>query len=164
MVGGVGLAIAVVATGALVLGDRLGADGEIASRQREVRERGAMVMPFDLDETRHVFSPTSDGGTQQVVADDATDGEQIALIRRHLREEAAAFERGDFGDPAAIHGHEMPGVAVLEANAGKLTIVYRDLPDGGEVTYRSSDASIVRALHEWFEAQLADHGDDAHRG
>jgi hypothetical protein len=65
------------------------------TRQEEVAERGAEVMPFDLEKTTHVFEPTQTGGVQKVVADDPSDGEQIALIRAHLREEAGAFRRGD---------------------------------------------------------------------
>lgn len=78
-------------------------------RQQVVAERGAEVMPFDLDATTHRFDPTPDGGTESAVADDPSDTEQIELIQQHLREEAAAFTRGEFGDPAAIHGEDMPG-------------------------------------------------------
>jgi hypothetical protein len=121
-------------------------------------------MPFDLEATTHVFTATNDGGVQTLVADDVSDQEQIALIRGHLQDEVAAFKTGDFGDPATIHGHDMPGLAILEASVGKLTITYRDTPAGGEVTYRSSYPVVVQALHDWFEAQLMDHGDDAESG
>ena len=118
-------------------------------------------MPFDLDATTHVFAPAEDGGVQTVTSDDPADEDQIALVRGHLRDEVAAFRLGDFGDPAAIHGHNMPGLSVLESSGDKLTITYRDVGAGGEVTYQSSDPAVVRALHEWFTAQLMDHGDDA---
>lgn len=68
---------------------------------------GASVMPFDLSRSTHVFAPTADGGTQQVISKDG-DPAQIGLIRAHLRKEAAAFARGDYGDPALIHGQAMP--------------------------------------------------------
>jgi hypothetical protein len=60
---------------------------------------GASVMPFDLARSTHIFTPTADGGTQELVSKDG-DPQQIALIRDHLRKEAAAFARGDFRLPS----------------------------------------------------------------
>jgi hypothetical protein len=156
--------IAIIAIGSFALGRWLDGDDGLEARQQEVAERGGTVMPFDLEATTHVFAPTDDGGVQTVVADDPADNEQIVLIRSHLRDEVAAFRSGDFGDPATIHGHEMPGLSVLEARSDSLTITYQDRPDGGEVFYRSSDPVVVQALHDWFAAQLKDHGDDAESG
>jgi len=158
------VAIAIVAAGSFALGLSLDADDEPTARQQEVSERGAEVMPFDLEATTHIFAPNDDGGTQTVVADDPSDQEQIALVRSHLREEVAAFSSGEFGDPATIHGHEMPGLAILEARSDRLSITYQDRSDGGQVTFRSSDPGAVQALHDWFAAQLKDHGDDAESG
>ena len=151
MVGGGVVGAVVVSTGE-----------EDPTRQDKVADRGAVVMPFDLSATSHVFNSSDDGGIQTVVADDPTDREQIALIRSHLREEVQRFGIGDFGDPEAIHGHEMPGLRVLAANADALAISYRDVSDGGEVTYSSDDPAVVAALHDWFAAQLSDHGSHAH--
>lgn len=134
------------------------------SRQDIVAERGSVVMPFDLEATTHVFEPTESGGIQTVVADDPNDAEQIALVRGHLLDEAERFRRGDFDDPAMIHGSEMPGLAVLESSVGSLTVTYREVPAGGEITYRSAEPGVVQALHDWFAAQLADHGDHAMPG
>jgi hypothetical protein len=131
------------------------------TRQEVIAHRGAAVMPFDLDATTHVFDSTSSGGVQTVVADDPTDIEQVALIRSHLRDEVRRFRHGDFGDPASIHGHDMPGLRTLEANADALTISYHDRTDGATVTFSSEDPVIVDALHDWFDAQLHDHGDHA---
>jgi hypothetical protein len=131
------------------------------TREEVVATRGEAVMPFDLAATTHVFDPTSFGGVQQVIADDPGDEEQITLIRRHLRHEMERFRSGDFGDPATIHGHDMPGLAVLESRAEELEITLRELPDGAELTYRSDAPAVVEALHDWFAAQLADHGDHA---
>jgi hypothetical protein len=35
---------------------------------------------------------------------------------------------------------------------------------GAKLTYRTSDAKLVAALHRWFDAQLSDHGTDAMAG
>ena len=55
----------------------------------------------------------------------------------------------------------MPGVADLAAGADRLEITYREVDGGAALTYRTSDGSLVTALHDWFEAQVSDHGSDA---
>jgi hypothetical protein len=136
----------------------------VAERRRDVAERGARVMPFDLDRTTHVFSPNPSGGIQTVTADDPADGEQVRLTRVHLREEAERFRRGDFADPAAIHGAAMPGLAELRAGAARIEVTYTDVPGGGAIRYETRDPALVRALHAWFAAQRFDHGAHAAQG
>jgi hypothetical protein len=139
--------------------------GHDHTRQEEVAARGAEVMPFDLERTTHHFEARPWGGVQTVVADEP-DAEQIELVRAHLRDEATRFARGDFDDPMAIHGHEMPGLADLRAGAeaGRVEIGYADVPAGGRLTYRADERVLVTALHAWFDAQLMDHGADAEAG
>jgi hypothetical protein len=129
-----------------------------ATRQAEVATRGAQVMPFDLEQTRHRFQSLDDGGLQTVTAEDPANREQIALIQAHLQGEAAKFQRGDFSDPATIHGEEMPGLAALKAGAGRIEIRYVPLPDGAQIRYTTNDPTLVTAIHHWFMAQRADHG------
>lgn len=81
-------------------------------------------MPFSLEETLHVFEMTVEGGLQDVVAREGGGPEPIDLIREHLREQAERFARGDFVDPASIHGEDMPGLAELAAGAEGLEVVY----------------------------------------
>jgi hypothetical protein len=45
-----------------------------------------------------------------------------------------------------------------------VAISYRDVPGGAELRYRSADPRLVAALHQWFDAQLSDHGADAAEG
>jgi hypothetical protein len=150
------LAVAAVMGGAVVAGVALG--GANQTRQQAVAERGAKVMPFSLDATTHVFDATATGGTQRVIADDPRDREQIRLIREHLREEATAFQRGDFADPASIHGQNMPGLEQLRAGYERIEVRYRDLPDGARIDYRTPGRSLAAAVRDWFDAQLNDHG------
>lgn len=117
-------------------------------------------MPFDLDATTHVFEKLEDGGRQTVVADD-DDPEQVALIRAHLSEEAERFARGDFHDPAMIHGDDMAGLHALMAGHERVTVTYGDVERGAEIRYRSEDPALVEAVHQWFDAQLRDHGEHA---
>lgn len=86
------------------------------------------------------------------------DPEQIALVRSHLSKEAAAFSRGDFTDPVAIHGAAMPGLAELRSGAQRIHITYAAVPGGATIQYRTSDPKLIAALHQWFAAQVDEHG------
>lgn len=138
--------------------------GDTTTRQKEVEQHGADVMPFSLAATTHIFTKTADGGIQRVVTK-RPDARQVALIRRHLAAIARRFSAGDFGAPEQIHGNDMPGLAELRAaRRGELTIEYHDVRRGGEIVYRSEQPRLVAALHDWFDAQLSDHGHDAMAG
>lgn len=130
-------------------------------RQETVARLGSEIMPFDLDATTHVFDPTPDGGIQTVIADDPDDEQQVEQIRRHLAEEAEVFRRGDFSDPAFIHGDDMAGIDELSKHLGALTIRYRDVDGGAQIVYKTPHPELIAALHVWFEAQLTDHGEHA---
>lgn len=131
------------------------------SRQEEVAARGVQVMPFDLEQTLHVFEKLDNGGLQKVTVKDPSNKEQIALIQAHLKEEAEKFRQGDFSDPARIHGQDMPGLAELKSGAGKIEVVYALLTDGAQIRYAAKDPALVTAIHLWFDAQLSDHGGHA---
>ncbi|WER50289.1 aspartate carbamoyltransferase [Cupriavidus sp. WKF15] len=135
-------------------------------RQAEVAKLGADVMPFSLRATTHVFTKTRDGGTQRVVAkDDASDVTQVRLVREHLQLIQKQFQAGDFSGPSYIHGNEMPGLAQLKAaKPGQISITYMDVARGGELSFRTTEPSLVSALHAWFDTQVSDHGADAMEG
>jgi hypothetical protein len=155
------LAVAIAAaavSGGCADRDAAPAPAASADRQAQVAERGQSVMPFDLDRTTHQFVKTGSGGVQTVVADDPRDGSQVGLIRQHLQQEADRFRRGDFTDPAAIHGDQMPGLTVLRASPGLITVEYAATSDGARITYASDDTAAIDALHAWFDAQVSDHG------
>ena len=130
-------------------------------RQQEVAERGADVMPFDLERSTHVFEKIENGGRQWVVSDDG-DAEQIARIQAHLEEIAGRFSKGDFHHPGMIHGDAMPGLHALTMGHEKVEIAYTPMENGGEILYTTADSSMVAAIHTWFDAQLSDHGAHAH--
>lgn len=133
-------------------------------RQQAVAQHGAGVMPFSLAATTHIFTKTADGGIQRVITKHP-DAKQTALIRSHLAMIAGRLSAADFGAPEQIHGRDMPGLAILRtARPGELHIDYRDVRDGGEIVYRSEQPRLVAALHDWFDAQLSDHGHDAMAG
>lgn len=124
---------------------------------------GADVMPFDLARSLHIFTPLKDGGLQEIVSRDG-DPAEIDLIRQHLKKEAAAFSKGDYSDPAHIHGSSMPGLDVLQGASGKIDVSFAEMPEGARLRFTSDDPAIVEALHAWFRAQVRDHGADAVMG
>jgi hypothetical protein len=132
------------------------------SRQDEVILKGTAVMPFDLARTTHFFDDTPGGGIETITANDNKDARQIALIRSHLAEEAKRFGRGDFSDPAKIHGQDMLGLDALARAGDKLQVKYRKLPAGASLGYASADAAVIAAVHAWFAAQRSDHAAHSH--
>ncbi|MDD5034165.1 MAG: aspartate carbamoyltransferase [Methylococcaceae bacterium] len=135
------------------------------ARLDEVARRGAQVMPFDLEQTQHIFSKTEQGGVQQVIVKDRSDAEQIELIRDHLSKISGEFARGDFSGPAKIHGEDMPGLAELKkARPGQIEVEYQELTNGAQIEYTANDSNGVDAIHRWFDAQLSDHARHAKSG
>lgn len=127
----------------------------------EIAAKGAMIMPFDLEKTTHIFETMENGGRQQVIVDSKDDTKQIDLIRQHLAEEADRFAQGDFQDPAMIHGEDMPGLQDMIAGVEDIQIVYSEVPEGGQILYTTEVPELVEAIHLWFEAQLSDHASHA---
>lgn len=59
----------------------------------------------------------------------------------------------------------MPGLAELKnAKPGQVSIAYKDVKGGGQLTFKTEDLLLVAALQKWFDAQLSDHGKDAVEG
>jgi hypothetical protein len=132
-----------------------------ATPQEHVHGASHDVMPFDMGKTLHIFAMNDDGGVQKVVVRDRADLDQVELIRRHVQHEAAAFQKGDYDDPAHLHGAAMPGLAELREHASRVRVTYAPLPDGAEITFEARDRHTVTAIHRWFGAQLSEHGADA---
>ena len=145
---------------AVLLAVFAGAPGLAQTRQQTIRERSAHVMPFSMDATMHQFRQTPTGGVMTVIAHNGA-ATQVALVRTHLRKEAAAFARGDYADPAYIHGKNMPGLAALSAGSKRISVRYDTVADGASIAFRTTDTSLIAALHQWFAAQVSDHGHDA---
>lgn len=135
------------------------------NRLDEVAKRGSRVMPFSLEETTHFFTKTKKGGIQQVIVKNEANAGQIQLIRAHLATIFKEFSRGDFSNPAKIHGEDMPRLAKLRgAKPGEIKISYKDLPAGAQLEYTSEVPDLVEAIHVWFDAQLSDHARHAMPG
>jgi hypothetical protein len=142
------LAIALAAAPAGVFADE--------QHGRMVMEHGAEVMPFDQSRSMHMFLPSATGGAIEIVVRDLNRN-QVDLVRSHLLEEAARFARGDYSDPAYIHGAAMPGLDRLSAGASRIAVRYFETPAGAAITFASADPAIVTAIHDWLAAQARDH-------
>lgn len=129
--------------------------------QQHVHQMSHSVMPFDMAKTVHIFKMTESGGVQRVVTKLPGAADQIVLIRQHLQHEAENFQRGDYADPARLHGSDMPGVKELKSGASKIKITYAAIPEGAEIIFQTSDIHLLTAIHRWFGAQLSEHGADA---
>ena len=121
---------------------------------------------FSLEATLHTFKNANNGGTVLVTVKNSKDSKNIALIRSHLTKESKKFARGDFSDPAYLHGKDMAGLAQVSAGAkaGRIKITYSSLPTGARLRYVTTDAKLVSAIHVWFAAQVNEHGKHATMG
>jgi hypothetical protein len=131
------------------------------TKQEHVHNMAASVMPFELAKTRHIFRMTDTGGVQRVVIKEQAATDQILLIQQHLQHEAEAFQRGNYADPASLHGADMPGLRELETGAAKIKVSYSTLPTGAQISFETTDIHLLTAIHRWFGAQLSEHCADA---
>ena len=128
------------------------------ARLDEVERLGRHVMPFNLEQTLHIFSKIETGGLQQVISKDPLADDQIKLIREHLTKITKDFKQNNFSDPEKIHGKDMPGLKALQAaKKGEISIQYQEILEGAEILYTTDNLDLVDAIHQWFDAQLNDH-------
>jgi len=97
----------------------------------------------------------------RVIAKDPNESDQVVLIQQHLKHEAERFKRGDYSDPAMLHGKDMPGLKELEAGASGIKVSYEKLTAGAQIKFETTDLHLLTAIHRWFGAQLSEHGADA---
>ena len=127
----------------------------------EVRQRVQQVTPYAVDQTLQTFSKTVHGGVQHVVAKSADNAQQIKLIQAHLLKIANEFRKGDFSVTERVHGANMPGLAQLKmAETDDIKFEYKALPNGAQIHYSTEYPQYAQALHEWFDAQKSEHGND----
>jgi hypothetical protein len=146
--------IGLVALGACRRSD----DAEFAAMQT----RGAHVMGVDQYTSAHVFEDLPDGGRVVLERADPADTTDIAKIRSHMRDIAAAFRAGDFTKPFEVHDQAVPGTAVMTARRAAISYDAKDLPRGGEVRLTSTDSAAVAAIHEFLAFQRNAHHASAH--
>lgn len=146
------LIVVLVVAAACSSGSSSSADSGFAALQK----RGAMAMGVDQYTSKHVFDITPDGGRVSLQRE-TEDSLGTAQIRAHMKLIQHAFEAGDFSTPSFVHGHDMPGTAVMTQKKGAIKYVYADLPRGGEVRMITADPEARAAIAEFIRAQRSDH-------
>jgi|SRR5580698_6929915 hypothetical protein len=121
--------------------------------------QAAHIMQFDQSVAMHMFLPDANGGVMEIVVH-SMDAHQIALVRSHLLDEAAKFAKGDYADPASIHGQSLPGLSALESSASHVSVRYFETPTGAAIMLSSANPAMVSAIHAWLSAQKHDHDSD----
>lgn len=122
-------------------------------------EQVQQIVPFAVKGTLQTFTKTVHGGVQHVVIKSADNASQIKLIQAHLQKRAEQYQSGDYSVTEHLHGAEMPGLAQLKrTTANDIKVEYQALDNGGQIHFSSEYPLFVQALHEWFDAQAADHG------
>ena len=134
----------------------------VAARQMQhdkmaMDHRGSQAMGWDQSKATHTFAPSSDGGSIEVVANDAADKATIAAIRTHLAEIAKSFKAGDFDKPAFIHAQTPPGVDAMKRLKGDISYRYEETPKGGKVTIATKNAEASDAVHAFLKFQQDEH-------
>ncbi|WKJ88654.1 aspartate carbamoyltransferase [Methylomonas montana] len=133
----------------------------VAVEQASAKQANAaqQLIPYSLAQTVQTFSKTVHGGVQHVVVKSADNARDIKLIQTHLAKLAVDFSKGDFSVTEKLHGADMPGLARLKmAKTDDIRFDYKALANGGQIHYASEYPQYIQALHEWFEAQAAEHG------
>lgn len=142
-------------------------DGEGASHAlsdsafTDLQVRGEITMGVDQYTSIHLFDDLSDGGRIELQRNE-DDSAGVEQIRQHLQHIAHAFAAGDFSDPTSVHGHEMPGTAVMAQKKDVIAYRYAPLPRGGEVRITTSDPEALRAIHAFMAAQRGEHRAGGH--
>jgi hypothetical protein len=128
----------------------------------EVHQRTQQTLPYPLDQTLQTFTKTVHGGVQHVIAKSADNSQLIKSIQAHLLKMANEFKKGDFSTTERIHGANMPGLAQLKkAGIDEIRFDYKPLEKGAQIHYSTEYPLYVQALHDWFDTQINDHGNDA---
>jgi hypothetical protein len=146
--------IGILAT--VLLSTTLSAPPEVR-QHTSMHDRGQHAMGFDQQRTIHHFRIEREGGTIEVTAKDRADRTSIDQIRAHLQHVAGAFAKGDFSLPIFIHDTPPPGVSVMKERRASMSFRFVELPDGGQVVIRTSDADASQALHEFLRFQIREH-------
>jgi hypothetical protein len=126
-----------------------------------VNQRVQQAVPYALDQTLQTFTKTVHGGVLHVIAKSADNSHQIMLIREDLLKMANEFRKGDFSRTERMHGAHMPGLDQLKkAQIDEIRFDYKILENGAQIHFSTEYPQFVDALHEWFDAQINDHGNE----
>jgi hypothetical protein len=115
-------------------------------------QRAVQPTPPPPDQSLHVYRETPDGGTEIVVNHDLSH-KQVQALRDQLRAEAKAYEQGEYVLPSTASPPAT--LSRLRAGASHVTVSYADVDGGGAIHLKSTDPALVRAIYDYFAAQVA---------
>lgn len=113
------------------------------------RQRDAVVVR-DVARVTETWTKLPDGMILVMRPTNPTDADAVKIIRRSLRWQRTQYLRGDYSD-AKFGTKDIPGRADLEWGSinGLLNVRYRDLDDGGELHWITTDSVMLDSLDEW---------------
>jgi hypothetical protein len=111
---------------------------------------------FSHEASKHTFRLLKDGGAIELRATDNRP-ETIALIRTHMKDIAASFQKNDFTKPQFVHERMPDGVGTMRERAKSIQYKFDELPEGARVVITTNDAKALAAVHEFLRFQIADH-------
>jgi hypothetical protein len=115
----------------------------------EQRQRDAVVIR-DVGRVTEVWKKLPDGMVLRMTPVVANDDATVKVIRRTMKWQRTRYLGGDYSD-AKFDLRDIPGRANLEfgSSNGLLNVRYRDLPDGGELHWITTDSVMIDSLNEW---------------
>ncbi len=139
----------------------LAAVGHVAAAQERdhhaMNARGDKVMGFDQAATSHHFFLYEDGGAIEVTVKDRADKKNLDAIRSHLPHIMQSFGKGDFSDPAFVHGEGVAGTETMQRLRDRIAYKYEDMRDGGRIRISTRHARALAAVHEFLRFQITEH-------
>lgn len=136
-----------------------GAKETVTVKKVEQSSANSQLVPYDTQQALESFSKTVHGGIMHIVAKSADNTQQVKLIQQYLRQTAAEYKKGDFSSTERFHGSGMPGLAQMKSAAtDDIRYDYKALPNGGQIHFSTEYPHLLNALHDWFDAQIKEHG------
>jgi len=125
----------------------------------EVQQRTQQVVPYALDQTQLTFTRTVHAAfsmlspiSRQYPANKIDPGKSTKM--------ANDFRRGDFLWRTNTWRRYAGASAVKKAETDDIKYEYKELPNGAQIHYSTEYPQYVQALHEWFDAQMSEHGNE----
>lgn len=145
-----------VSAGMFALALQAGAQSKDDSTYRRVQTRGQSVMGVDQYTSRHQFDLLPDGARISLrAAHDDSAG--VVAIRRHFRDIARQFARGNFSAPGLVHGRTVPGTTTMAARRTAIAYRTHELPTGAELWITTEDSTALKAIRAFIVFQRSDH-------
>jgi hypothetical protein len=130
---------------------------DASQHQADVEKHGDEAMGFPHGKTTHHFRLYSDGGAIEVTVNDSKDSVNMQAIRSHLTHIVTMFSDGQFSIPMFVHDQIPPGVPVMKEKRTEISYNFEELPAGGRVRIKTTNADALKGVHDFLSFQIEDH-------